>query len=180
MTEAIHRYVWTACALTLLALAGCRQAPEGWIPVLEETSTTFLRSATESIAAHVRSARSALPGDPHAASAELIKAESTLDHLLTYYLPLLDARERAYNAYRHHQLGRTAETERELDQIERILIEVAHDGGPLPRAMTEPLERLEDARAAIEAGTDDAAGALEALALRLNSLLVKGGLVLNS
>ena len=99
---------------------------------------------------------------------------------MTYYLPVLDARERTYNAYRHYQLGKTRETERELDQVETILMKIAETGdGHLLRAMEEPLETLEDARAALHVDSEEATKALRTLAIRLNFLLVRGGLVLN-
>ena len=106
--------------------------------------------------------------------------EARLDHLLTYYLPVLDARERAYNAYRHYQLGRSRETERELDEVEAILMEIAEtEHSHLLRAMEEPLETLEDARAALHVAPDEATRELRTLSIRLNNLLLRGGLVLN-
>ena len=164
----------------LLALAGCNRTPEGWTPVLEETSTGFLKTETEEVASRVRLAQAALPANPENAVAELAKAEDGLDHLLTYYLPALDARERAYNAYRHYQLGKFKETERELDEVETILMAIAESGhGHLLLAMEEPLETLEDARAALDVDSDAATKALRNLAIRLNNLLLRGGLVLN-
>ncbi|MDX1503676.1 MAG: hypothetical protein R3325_15060 [Thermoanaerobaculia bacterium] len=170
---------WIVCGLALLAAAGCSPAPEAWTPVPQESSTTFLDSEVETAAAHVRSARSALPADPEGAAAELAGAEEALTRLLGYYLPLLDARGRAYDAYRHYRMGRTRETERELAEIEKILIRVAGGGGEtLLREMEAPLEKLGDARAALASGADEAGEDLEALASRLHFLLVRGGLVL--
>ena len=181
MTKLIQRLTMIGCALAPLAIVGCSRAPESWLPVLEESSTTFLVTETEAVASRVRSARSHLPANPEDAAADLAAAEDGLDHLLTYYLPLLEARERAYNAYRHFYLGKTEQTARELDEVEAILITVAEAGhGHLLRAMEEPLERLEDARAALEGDTAAAKEALQALATRLNFLLLKGRLVLAS
>lgn len=166
--------------LTLLALAGCNRAPAGWTPVLEETSTTSLRTETEDVASRVRLAQANLLADPEKAAAELAKADDSLDHLLTYYLPVLDARERAYNAYRHYQLGKIKQTERELGEVETILMGIAESGdGRLLLAMEEPLESLEDAQAALGVDSKEATKALRALAIRLNFLLVRGRLVLN-
>lgn len=179
MTKPTKRLTMTGCALAALAIVACSRAPESWTPVLEESSTTFLKTETEAVASRVRSARSHLPGNPEAATADLDAAEDGLDHLLTYYLPLLEARERAYNAYRHFYLGKTEQTVRELGEVEAILIAVADAGhGHLLREMEEPLEKLADARAALEADTGEAEEALRALASRLNFLLLKGGLVL--
>ena len=180
MTRPSRQLTLAGAALTLLALAGCNRAPAGWTPVLEQTSTAFLKTETEEVASHVRLARAELPTKPAKAAAELAKAEDGLDHLLTYYLPVLDARERAYNAYRHYQLGRTQETNRELEEVETILMGIAETGhGHLLREMEQPLETLEDARAALDVDSDEATEALRTLAARLNFLLLRGGLVLN-
>ncbi len=179
MIDLTRRWTIAGGSLLILALLACSRAPEGWTPVLEETSTTFLRTETEAIASNVRLARANLQVKPQKATKELAAAQDKLDHLLTYYLPLLKAREDAYNAYRYHYLHDTRQTARKLDDVEAILMTVAKSGhGHWLRKMEEPLEKLEDARAALEADSDEATGALKALAIRLDSLLVKGGLVL--
>lgn len=179
MTRRPRQPILAIAALFLMILAGCSRAPEGWAPILEQTSTVFLRIETEKAAASVHRALADLPADPEQAAVELAEAEDMLDHLLTYYLPILDAREAAYNAYRHHQLGKAYETQRELEEVELILMEIAQAGhGHLLREMEDPLELLEDARAAIDVDSDEATDSLRALATRLNFLLVRGGLVL--
>ena len=180
MKKQTRQLILASVGFTLLALAGCNRTAAGWTPVLEETSTGFLKTEAEEIASRVRLAQADLPTNPEKAAAELAKAQDGLDHLLTYYLPALDARERAYNAYRHYQLGRTKQTQRELDEVETILMAIAESGhGQLLHAMEEPLESLEDARAALDVDSDEATKALRTLAIRLNNLLLRGGLVLN-
>jgi hypothetical protein len=179
MANVPRRLAITGCALAALALAGCRRTPQSWIPVLEQTSTAFLETETEAVASRVRSAAAHLPAEPESAAADLAAAEQKLDHLLTYYLPLLEAREHSYNAYRHFYLGKTAETERELEEVEKILMETGAAGqGRLLTEMKDPLEHLEDARVALQTDGGETAKALQALATRLNFLLLKGGLVL--
>jgi len=180
MTSLIRQSTIVAGTLALLVAAGCSRQPESWIPVMEETSTGFLVTEAETIASRVRSASAQLPADPEAAAADLAAAQSGLDHLLAYYLPLLEARERAYNAYRHFYLGRTDQTLDELDQVEAILMKVAGaDQGRLVREMEVPLEKIEDARVGLGGDAPEAAEALQALATRLTFLLLRGGLVLD-
>jgi hypothetical protein len=174
-----RRSIAIVCTLVLLTLAGCRRAPENWSPVLEETSTTTLRTQTEAVAERVRSAAGRLASDPAAAAADLVAAEEGLDHLLAYYLPLVEARELAYNAYRHLSLAEPGQTRRELDQVEAILMAIAEaDSGRLLGEMEQALDRVEDAKTALGVDDDEASKALQALATRLNFLVVKGGLVL--
>lgn len=179
MTAWTRRTALTACGLTILAGVACGRAPEGWTPVLEETSTTFLKTDTEAVAEHVRAAKALLPPEAEEAAAELAEAQVGLDHLLDYYLPLLEARERAYNAYRHFHLGESDQTLQELEAVESILTAVGASGdGRLLHEVEEPLEQIEDARAALGVDAELASKAIQELATRLNFLLVKGGLVL--
>ena len=180
MTDLKKHLLMTGCGLALLAFNGCRRAPEGWNPVMEESSTAFLTTETEAVASHLRLVQTDLTADPVHAAEELAAAQDGLDRLLDYYLPLLEARELAYNAYRHHYLGKTKQTSRELDDVEMILMTIAKSRhGHLLPEMEDPLEKLEDARAALEASDDRAAEALRELATRLNFLLVRGDLVLS-
>lgn len=175
--------IWGLPLLFLMGcgLMGCGAKPEGWTPVLQESSTPFLRTEVEKIEAQVAAARGDLPAEAEQTAKALAEADASLRRLLTYYLPLLEARERAYNAYRHHVLGEKLRTAEELDQIEKILMAVANEEeGRLLEEMQEPLEKLQNARTALEANPDEAAKALQALGTRLNFLVLKGGLVLGS
>lgn len=174
-------FVGAFCGVLLVTFVSCNGSPEGWSPVFEQTSTGFLQTETENVAARVAEARAALDTEPEKASSALAQAEDSLQHLLTYYLPLLEARERSYNAYRHFILDETARTEAELDRVEAILLKVAEGGhgGHLLRELQEPLERLEDARASLDVDADEASQALISLATELNFFLLKGGLVMN-
>jgi len=181
MTTHLQRLTMVCFALAPIAVLGCGSKSARLSPFVEETSTAFLQTETEAVATHVGAAISQLGSDPETAAAELAVAQEGLDHLLTYYLPLLEARERAYDAYRYFHLDQTGRTAEQLDQVEAILISVAEaDSGGLRPEMEDPLEKLEHARLAVETGADEASEALETLAARLNQLLLKGGLILAS
>jgi hypothetical protein len=162
-------------AFTGLATA-CQDRPEGWTPVLEETSTAFLESETARVLDRVRSAKEGLREDPPAAENTLREAETSLEHLVAYYLPLLQARERAYNAYRSFLLEGV---DQELGRIEGLLERMAVDasGGRLQEIQSLG-EVLADARLAVRSGPTNASRSLEALARALNQAAVKGELIL--
>jgi hypothetical protein len=167
-------------SLLLLGLFwGCDRRPEGWTPVLEETSTAFLETETERALDRVRTAQEHIGDDPAAATSALEHAESALEHLTYYYLPLFQARERAYNAYRSFYLSDEDQAIRELERIEGILDAMAKNA---PVGQLQELqslgEVLADARLAVEAGGDAGAPALEVLARRLNQVALKGDLIL--
>lgn len=174
----------TVSALVLLTLAlptGCERAPEGWTPVMEETSTAFLEAETQRALDHVQQALDHLEGTENPAQMEndLREAESTLTHLLDYYLPLVQARERAYNAYRLHFLEDEAAVDRELARIEDILTSMAAKAEGQRLLEIEALaETLGDARMAAAANSGQEEETLETLARNLNQAAIKGDLVL--
>jgi hypothetical protein len=160
-------------------VVGCGQPPEGWTPVMEETSTTFLEEETERVLGHVRNAMQQLSDDPSAVSEELQGAASALEHLLDYYLPLVRAREEAYNAYRMDYLGDHGGVGRALVEIEGILTAMAEEAdGQRLQEIESLAEALASARMATASGTGEGREALEALARHLNQAAVKGDLVL--
>lgn len=170
-----------ASLAVLLLFAACSRQPEGWIPVMEETSTVFLYSEVDGAARAVQAASEALPDDPERAQEALEAASRSLSEVLGYYLPLVEAREHAYNAYRHFHLAERAKTAQNLDDIERLLMQVAAAGqGTLLVEMEESLLYLETARVALDSDSEDTSQALEALATRLNLLLLKGELALEN
>ena len=166
-----------------LAVAGiswaCQDRPEGWTPVLEETSTAFLETETERVLERVRTAREQITSDPAGAEGALQDAERSLEHLMAYYLPLLQARERAYNAYRSFHLDDHARVARELGEIESLLEVMAnHASGVRLQEIQTLAEALADAQVAVESSPAEARPALESLARALNQAALKGDLVL--
>lgn len=167
----------------LLILAGllsaCQGRPEGWTPVLEETSTTFLEVETQRVLERVQAARKEVMADPSGAEATLLEAERSLEHLTDYYLPLLQARERAYNAYRSFFLNDQSRVVQELSRIEVLLEAMAEAASGSRFQEVEALaEALADARVAVEAGEEEGRAALESLARELNQAALKGDLIL--
>jgi hypothetical protein len=129
--------------------------------------------------AHLQAAQDKIRSDPYDAEEALDSAVEELKCFSEYYLPLLDARERSYNAYRFCYLKEKKRATRELDRIEKTLVSMAEDGGKLLfRELEKPLEILVDARAAIAADPEDAPELLRELANKLNQMLLKMELVL--
>jgi hypothetical protein len=175
----IQRVVIPVFVLFVGTTWGCQQRQDGWVPVLEETSTTFLETEADRLLDDVRMARSHVATDPSRAEAALAEAESSLEHLTDYYLPLFQARERAYNAYRSLYLGDRTRLTQELDRIRGLLGEMAEmaQGGRLQEIQALG-EALADARLAVQAGPEEGGPALERLARSLNLAALKGDLVL--
>jgi hypothetical protein len=161
----------------LLASQGCKQPHPGWEPPLEETSTRFLQAQVDEALGFVQRAQRDLRGDPGQAEAKLRDAARALERMSGYYLPLLEARERAYDAHRFLYYGETSRARAELEAVEEILDTVAETGGPvLQPALREPLDLASEAKAAVIAGTDNAADSIRTLTILLNQMALRGGL----
>lgn len=164
---------------TLLA-AGCRDdLPVDWTPVLETTSTSYLQDEIGRALAELEEARASLPADPGAVTEHIDATETHLQRLRLVYLPLLSARERAYNAYRLHYLRRDAEAISELEEIRTAILEVSRHGGERFLAELERIEELvADARIQLEARSPSATGGLRELALELDDVMNRAGIFL--
>lgn len=162
---------------TLLA-AGCGdELPADWTPVLETTSTSYLHDEIVRALVELEEARSSLPADPDAVTEHLDATEVHLQRLRDVYLPLLDARERAYNAYRLHYLGRDTDAISQVVKIRTMILAVSHQKN---ESFLTELERIQelvaDARLRLEAGSPSATDALRALALELDDVMNRAGI----
>ena len=168
-------------ALSTGLLLGCERVPDDWSPVLEETSTTFLETETARALERIQEVEDHLQSDPGRAEAALGEAKMALVYLRDFYLPLFQARERAYNAYRYHRLGEGARVDRELELIEETLGSMAETAGGGPNAELQALaELVAAARIAAKGSPAEAESALEALARRFEQVVVKGDLIVGS
>jgi len=170
---------FTAAAVSTVAGSGCSERPDDWSPVLEETSTTFLETETERVLNDVTSALEQLQTHPDQAEAALQQAVRSLEAINDFYLPLFQAREKAYNAFRYLRLGDHDQVARELETIETTITSMVQkaEGGTLAELQTLA-EAVADARVAVEAGTDQGAAAVEELGRKLNQAVLKGDLIL--
>lgn len=176
-----YRKGFCSLCFTLLAIfaVGCAQNPEVWIPVLEETSTDVLQAKTEKVMNHLHVAQMKIQTDRHDAEEALDSAEEELQRISAYYLPLLDARERSYNAYRFYCLKEKERAANELDRIEKTLMSMAENASPqLVRELEKPLEIITDAKTAVLSDPEDAPELLRELANKLNLMFLKIELVL--
>jgi hypothetical protein len=122
-----------------------------------------------------------LQTDPGQAVRALQNAEKSLEYLRDFYLPLFQARERAYNAYRYFRLGEGTQVDRELRLIEETLESMAEAEGGGPQNELQALaEAVASARIAAKGPPREAGTALEELARRLEQVVVKGDLIIGS
>jgi hypothetical protein len=169
-----------ALSFLLVILGGCRRTHEGWEPPVEETSTRLLKQEADEALRFVDAARADLAGSQGPAAEHMSSAVQALQRLTLYYLPLLEARERIYNAHRFLYYGEMGRAERELDAAERILDHVVEIGGHrLFTALAPSLDLVGEAKAAIRGAPDEAPRLLKDLAVKLNLATLKGELELS-
>lgn len=165
--------------VALLLAGGCRPSPPDWIPVLEETSTSFLETGLARNLERVTTARDVVRTDPAEAEEMLAEAERDLRSLRDVYVPMLEARNLAYNAYRFHHLGREDEAVAALETIQRTVLRL---GDVAEGSMLAELERIEelvaDARIETGAGSAGAEVSLRRLADALAHFVAKADLFL--
>jgi hypothetical protein len=163
----------------LLLPGGCRQPHQGWEPPLEETTTRFLQTEVGEAIKIVRDAQRYVRSKPELADERLDGAVRALERMSKYYLPLLEARERTYDAHRFLYFGEGHRARTELQAVEDILDLVAETGGAeLLPAMKEPLDLVSEAKAAVMASSEKAPELIKSLAVKLDQMALKGDLQL--
>jgi hypothetical protein len=146
--------------------------------MLDETSMVVLRRQTTRVLEEVRKAKQQLGRSEEDVNAALKRAEEDLERLSSYYLPLLEISQRADKAYRLVNTGEREGALKELEVIEAELLAMAKGVGDLDLgALEKPAEDAVDARLAISRGSEDALEKLDALAIQLRAMLVKGRLM---
>jgi hypothetical protein len=173
--------VVASALLTILAGAlACQSIETPAAAVVVDPEVPFLESEVGRALTALGEAREALPGGATQAGAHLDEAEAALLRLQRYYLPLLEARQRASNARQLAVHGELRRAEEQLGFIETTLLDLARTGGgDMSRQAAEPLDLLEDARLALTQSSPEAPDRLADLTERLELLLLKGDLVLD-
>jgi hypothetical protein len=162
----------------VLAVA-CGPESGGWPRLVQSPAAPYLSSEIETALDALSEGRAALPADAAAGREALDEAHAALSRLKTFYLPVLEASRRAYNAHQLAAIGETERAQGELDSIETILLATA-EAGPVEvaRELEEPLESLEEARVSLASASPETPQRFEWLAERLELILLKGDLVL--
>jgi hypothetical protein len=176
--EITNRWLLSALSTAVIfgsGLTGC--SPKSGNPeyVLEQTSTRSLEDEANRALEYVHRARQRHVSTEDDVAEALAAAEKSLVHLSGYYLPLVEARSRAYNAYTFSQTGQQDRATEELVVIEQVLLRIAN--GKVAQAenlVRKPAEKLAEAKIALSAGDADAPRLIGELASMLNHEILKG------
>ncbi len=171
------RTVIAGCA-GLLLLVACGGWKEVRMELPELNSAGSLRTEIDRALREVKEAQAALSPDAGKARQPLAAAVESLHRLADYYVPVLIARDAAYNAYRLFQLRDNNAAVKEIDVAADTLAKTAEaGGGALNKTVQEPLDALGEAKLAVTGDRPEAGQTLQRAVYLLNGLIVKGGLV---
>jgi hypothetical protein len=162
----------------LLLLAACSRQQEVPNELPELNSAGSLRTEIDRALREVEEAQAGLSREPVKTRQALDSAAQSLHRIADYYLPVLEARDGAYNAYRLLRLNDKAGAVKEIDVAANTLEKTAEAGGEsLSKTIREPLEALGEAKLAVGGDRSNAGQALQRVVYLLNEMIVKGGLV---
>lgn len=147
-------------------------------PPTTGTSYRPLTEETERALRAIAEARRSLREDPDAAEAHLQRTATSLRRMRDYYLPLVDARARAYDARFCQLRGDTRRAARELETVEEIFLAASARDEHVARCLRQPLVTLIQARSEVARGASAAADRIEQLGREVNLLILKGDLAL--
>ncbi|MBN1957590.1 MAG: hypothetical protein JW773_05250 [Desulfuromonadales bacterium] len=183
-----------ACALFMLT--GCQDSAverAAWVPALEDTGFSHLKTAGERLQASLSELQSSLnQGKVEDARQEVEKAQKHIRALVYYEIPITEVRQLVYDAGRLHALDRQEATLEHLNRADHLLGEIdAHGDTSLHQALQEPRVMIEKLREALEQErqttstkylvelSHSAAAQFSDLGHKVNMMAVKGDLILS-
>lgn len=183
-----------ACALFMLT--GCQDSvvERGtWVPALEATGFSHLKTAGERLQASLSDLHSDLSqGKAEDARQEVENAQKHIRALVYYDIPITEIRQLIYDAGRLHALNRHDATLEHLNRADHLLGEIqTHGNTSLHQALQEPRVMIEKLRQTLEQErqttstkylielSHSAAAQFSDLGHKVNMMAVKGDLIIS-
>lgn len=183
-----------ACALFMLT--GCQDSAVErgtWVPALEATGFSHLKTAGERLQASLSELHSDLnQGKVEDARHEVENAQKHIRALVYYDIPITEIRQLIYDAGRLHALNRHDTTLEHLNRADHLLGEIqTHGNTSLHQALQEPRVMIEKLRQTLEQErqttstkflvelSHSAAAQFSDLGHKVNMMAVKGDLILS-
>ncbi len=189
-----HITIVLACAL--LMLTGCQDSAVergAWVPALEDTGFSHLKTAGDRLQASLSELQSDLSqGKVEDARQEVEKAQKHIRALVYYQIPITEVRQLIYDAGRLHALNRHDATLEHLNRANHLLGEIQpHGNTSLHQALQEPRVMIENLRETLEQErqttstkylvemSHSAAAQFSTLGHKVNMMANKGDLILS-
>ncbi|MBN1450726.1 MAG: hypothetical protein JW963_06895 [Anaerolineales bacterium] len=188
--------IMAALVCALLILIGCQDSSVergAWVPALEDTGFSHLKSAGDRLQASLSELQSDLnQGKIENARQEIEKAQIHIRALVYYDIPITEIRQLVYDAGRLHALNRQDATIEHLNRADHLLGEIdAHGNSSLHQALQEPRVMIEKLRETLEQEHQTtstkylvelshlAAAQFSDLGHKVNMMAIKGDLILS-
>jgi hypothetical protein len=190
------RHIAVALACALLMLAGCQDPTierGAWVPALEDTGFSYLKTSSERLQASLSKLQSDLgQGKLEDARQEVENAQKQIIALVYYDIPITEVRQLVYDAGRLHALNRHEAMLAHINRANHLLGEIkTHGNASLHKALQEPRVMIEKLRETLEQERQttstkylmelsrSAAAQFSALGHKVNMMAIRGDLILS-
>jgi hypothetical protein len=190
------RHITIVLACVLVILTGCQKSAVergSWVPALEDTGFSYLKTAAEHLEASLAEIQSNLnQGKLDKTHQELEDVQKNIRALVYYGIPITEVRQLVYDAGRLHALNRHVAMLEHLNRADQLLGEIETHGNPsLRQALQEPRVMIETLRETLEQEHQatstkylvtlslSAADQFSALGHKINMMAIKGDLILS-
>jgi hypothetical protein len=170
-------------SLFLGNISGCRpseRTAEPWIPVLEDTSFSYLKDSVSEALKALKEAEKRIRNSEEKYDALF---QPVMDSLLTlhfYYLPMTEVRQLVYDADRLFYLRRTQQAQEKLKKAHEVLLNMATADGPhLEESVNEVVASIDDLSVNIQESSSKVLEKFREVGQRVNIMCLKGELVLS-
>lgn len=185
-----------ALTCALLILTGCQDSAVErgvWVPALEDTGFSHLKTAGDRLQDSLSELQSGLSqGKVADARQEVENAQKQIRALVYYDIPITEVRQLIYDAGRLHALNRHDATLEHLNRADHLLSEIeTHGNTSLHQALQEPRVMIEKLRETLEQErqttstkylvelSHSAAAQFSTLGHKINMMANKGDLILS-
>jgi hypothetical protein len=149
------RHITVALACVLLMLTGCQDPTVergAWVPALEDTGFSYLKTSSERLQASLSELQSDLgQGKLEEARQEIENVQKYIRALVYYDIPITEVRQLVYDAGRLHALNRHEAMLAHLNRANHLLGEIeTHGNASLHKALQEPRVMIEKLRETLE------------------------------
>ena len=164
-------------------ISGCgpsERTPEPWIPVLEDTSFSYLKDSVSEGVAALEETRKRIRDGEQGSEGLLQPAINSLLKLHLYYVPMTEVRQLVYDADRLFYLRQSQQAQDRLNKASDMLVNIATaDGLHLEESVNELITMVDDLVVNIQELSPRVSEKLRDVGHRVNLMCLKGELVLS-
>jgi hypothetical protein len=175
--------VFAILGLFLGNISACQSSErtaEPWIPVLEDTSFSYLKDSVSEAVKALKEAEKRIRNSEEKYDALFQPVMDSLLNLHFYYVPMTEVRQLVYDADRLFYLRQTQQAQEKLKRAHEVLLNIATANGPhLEESVNEVIASIDDLSVNIQESSGKVLEKLREVGRRVNFMCLKGELVLS-